>query len=519
MNRESVLSTIRERKTPWDMVFIGGGATGVGGALDAAARGYEVLLLEQHDFGKGTSSRSTKLVHGGVRYLQQGNIPLVMEALKERGILLQNAPHLVNDLAFVVPNYSWWEAPFYGIGMKVYDLLAGKYKFGHSKHLSVEETLERIPNLKTEGLRGGVLYHDGQFDDARLLLSLVRTAAAQGASLLNYCKATSLVKDAQGFLTGLEAEDQETGELFAIDAKVIANCTGPFSDAVRRKDDPNCEMMIRPSTGVHLVFDKSFLAGETAIMVPHTTDGRVLFAIPWHDHVLVGTTDQSIETPTLEPKATAEEIDFILENAQQYLSRDPQKEDILSIFCGIRPLVGKGKDSTSKISRDHTITISQSGLVSIAGGKWTTYRNMAADLVDHLETLADFDNRPCPTAKLKLDGAPEKKDPSSAFSSYGTHAPALQDLIDSKPEYAQPLHADLPYLQGEVIWGARHDYARSVEDILARRLRALFLHARAASESAPKVAQLLAEELNQDKTWQTNQVESFQTLAKQYLPF
>jgi len=364
MNRDEMLGRVRDRTSPWDMLIIGGGATGVGTAVDAASRGYDVLLIEQSDFGKGTSSRSTKLIHGGVRYLQQGNISLVMEALKERGILRRNAPHLVHDLAFIVPNYDWWEAPFYGIGMKVYDLLAGQYGFGASRLLSREETLRRIPTLKTEGLRGGVVYYDGQFDDARLLIHLVMTAAERGATLLNYVRLVALRKNSNGFLNGAVLLDVETGTEYEVRARVIINATGPFTDAVRRLDEPDAPPLIAPSQGVHLVFDKSFLPGESSIMVPHTRA------------TVVGTTDVPVAEPALEPAPTSEEIDFIIETAGEYLYKAPGRADVLSAFTGIRPLVksSQGKN-TAALSREHSIHISGSGLVTIAGGKWTTYRN------------------------------------------------------------------------------------------------------------------------------------------------
>ena len=283
MRREAMVNAVRERfeaQIPWDIAVIGGGATGVGVAVDAAARGLSVVLVEAHDFGKGTSSRSTKLVHGGVRYLEQGNIPLVMSALKERGLMRQNAPHLVHDLAFVVPNYSWWEAPFYGIGLKLYDLLAGKYGFGPSKLLSKEETLERLPALSAEGLIGGVVYFDGQFDDSRLLVHLAMTAADHGATLMNYCPAIGLMRDPDGYVNGVLARDAETGEELALPARIVVNATGVFTDSIRRMAEPEAEPIMVTSQGIHLVFDRSFLRGDTALMVPKTSDGRVLFVIP-----------------------------------------------------------------------------------------------------------------------------------------------------------------------------------------------------------------------------------------------
>jgi glycerol-3-phosphate dehydrogenase len=421
MNRDEMLSRLRDRKRKWDMLVIGGGATGVGIALDAASRGYHVLLAEQSDFGKGSSSRSTKLIHGGVRYLQQGNISLVMEALKERGILRNNAPHLVRDLAFIVPNYDWWEAPFYGIGMKVYDLLAGKYGFGTSQILSREETLRRIPTIKTDGFRGGVMYYDAQFDDARLLIDMARTAAEQGATLLNYCRVRRLAKGANGFVEGALCEDVESGEEYTVTAKVIVNATGPFSDEVRRLDDPQAPAMIAPSQGIHLVLDRSFLPGDAAIMVPRTSDGRVMFAIPWHGRSLVGTTDTPITNVSLEPRPLPEEIDFILETAGQYLCKPPARENVLSVFTGIRPLVKAGEGrNTAALARDHTVEISRSGLVSIAGGKWTTYRRMAEDCVDQASTLAGLEARPCVTPELRMHGHDESAERFGDLRLYGS---------------------------------------------------------------------------------------------------
>ncbi len=519
MNRDHMFERAAERGRLWDLLVIGGGATGAGIAVDAAARGYSVLLLEQSDFGKGTSSRSTKLIHGGVRYLQQGNISLVMEALKERGILRRNAPHLVHDLAFVVPNYDWWETPFYGIGMKVYDLLAGRYGFGRSRILSREATLERIPNLKTEGLRGGVVYFDGQFDDARLLISLVRTAAGQGAVLLNYARVTALRKDGRGFLEGAVFVDQETGAECEVRAKAIINATGPFADSIRKLDDPAAPSMVAPSQGVHLVFEGAFLRGDSAIMVPHTRDGRVMFAIPWLGHTLVGTTDTPIPEPSLEPKPLAEEIDFIIETASEYLERKPARRDILSVFTGIRPLVkADGVASTAALSREHTIHISASGLLTITGGKWTTYRTMAKDAVDHAATLAGLEARPCPTRELRIHGYHASPEDLGELEAYGSEAAAVEELCRSRNEWNERLHPALPVRAGEAVWSVRREMARTIDDFLARRCRALFLDTRAALEMAPRVASLMAAELGRDEEWQRRQVEEFRKIAGNYLP-
>jgi glycerol-3-phosphate dehydrogenase len=518
MNRSDMWRRVDAHPKAWDMIVVGGGATGVGVAIDAAARGYDVLLVEQSDFGKGTSSRSTKLAHGGVRYLEQGNIGLVMEALKERGLLLQNAPHLVRDLAFVVPNYDWWEAPFYGLGLKLYQLLAGKYGFGVSRILSREETLEHLPTLKTDGLRGGAVYFDGQFDDARLLIHMVATAFEQGATLLNYVEVTGLTKDAQGFVDGVRARDVETGTEFRAAAKVVVNATGAFSDLLRHKAEPSAESIIVPSQGIHLVFDASFLQGESAIMVPHTSDGRVLFAIPWHGHTLVGTTDTPIAAAMIEPIAMEQEIDFILATAAQYLTKAPTRNDVLSVFAGVRPLVrAAGVTSTAGLSRDHVVHIDHSGLVTICGGKWTTYRHMAEDCVDQAATLAQLPERPCVTHHLHIHGFHEAAKEFASLAVYGSDADEIRKLIEVDAQLGQQLHGALPYMKAEVIWAVRHEMARTVEDALARRTRALFLNARAALEMAPAVAALMAPELGWDEVTRAKQLAAFRDVAANYV--
>ncbi len=517
MRREIFLQNIVSGDT-WDLAVVGGGATGIGVAVDAAARGYRVVLLEQSDFGKGTSSRSTKLVHGGVRYLQQGNISLVMEALKERGLLLRNAPHLVHDLPFVVPNYQWWETPFYGVGLKVYDLLAGKYGFGHSVLLSREEVLERIPTLQHEGLRGGVLYHDGQFDDSRLLVNLAQTAAEHGASLLNYARVFRVLKDNEGMIGGLEFRDHETGREYQVRARCVVNATGPFCDELRRQDDPHAEGMMALSQGVHVVLDRSFLPGDTAIMVPHTRDGRVMFAIPWHGHAVVGTTDTAIPEASLEPKPMPGEIDFILETAGDYLSRRPSRADIRSVFTGIRPLVDSGRAAgTAALSREHTITISKSGLLTITGGKWTTYRKMAEECVEHAIVLGRLDERPSVTRTLPVRGF--QRDPPGDFSLavYGADAPAIQALAKQKPELAERLSPELSIIGAQVVWAVREEMARTVDDVLARRTRALYLNARAAVGMAQKVAALMSRELGRVPSWEAQQVNDFQQIAEHFM--
>ncbi len=519
MNREEMINRVMDRDEPWDMLVIGGGATGMGIAVDAASRGYDTLLLEQSDFGKGTSSRSTKLIHGGVRYLQQGNVSLVMEALRERGILRNNAPHLVHDLAFIVPSYDWWESPFYGIGLKIYDILAGRYGFGPSKVLTKEETLKRIPTIKREGLRGGIIYYDGQFDDARLLINLARTASHQGATLLNYTRVTTLTRSKNGFLNGVFFEDVETGTEYQARARVVINATGPFTDCVRRMDDPKAQPMITPSQGIHLVLDRSFLPGTSAIMVPHTRDGRVMFALPYLGVTLVGTTDTPITDISLEPQPMTEEIDFILDTAGAYLERVPTRADILSQFAGIRPLVKTGEEkNTMALSRDHTIHISNSGLLTIAGGKWTTYRQMAKECVKHAVALADLDMKPCITEQLNIHGFHKAPEKFGELALYGSDAPAIQDLMRVQPAYNERLHPALPARLGEIIWAVRFEAARTVDDVLARRTRCLLLNARAAREAAPKVASLMAKELGHNRQWVRDQTKTFLQMSENYLP-
>jgi glycerol-3-phosphate dehydrogenase len=518
MKRDEMLKQARERVESWDMIIVGGGATGAGVAVDAVSRGYATLLLEQHDFGKGTSSRSTKLVHGGVRYLEQGNVSLVMEALQERGLLRQNAPHLVSELACVVPNYTWWEGPFYGIGLKLYELLAGKYGFGKSHHISKEETLQRLPNVNPDGLTGGVVYFDGQFDDTRLLINLIATAAEQGATLINYTKVTELLKGEDGIVDGVAWQNVETGETFRAQAKVVVNCTGTFTDSVRRLADPEAAQIMVPSQGAHLVFDRSFLPGNNAILVPHTKDGRVMFAIPWHNHALVGTTDTPMKETSLEPVALEKEIDFILETAGLYLEKRPSRSDVLSVFAGIRPLAKSGDGAnTAALSRDHVIHIDKSGLLSITGGKWTTYRNMAQGCVDQAATLAGLPERPCLTRNLNIHGYHTNAANFGSLSFYGSDAPAIRKLIIEDANLARQLDPQLPYLEAEVVWAARMEMGRTVEDVLARRTRALFLDAKAALRMAPRVAAILASEFGKDEKWQADQIRMFNQTASGYL--
>jgi len=517
MNRDEMLERIKRGPDQWDFIIIGGGATGLGVAIEAAARGFETLLLEQGDFAQGTSSRSTKLIHGGVRYLQQGNVALVLEALKERGLLRQNAPHLVHNLPFVVPNYDWWEGPFYGVGLKLYDLLSGKHGFGTSRVLSKEKTMEYIPTIESHGLRGGVIYYDGQFDDARLAVNMAQTADEQGGTLINYMRVEALVNRG-GYMRGVVARDLETGEQYELTAKGIINATGVYTDSIRRMDDPKVEAMIAPSQGVHIVLDKSFLPGDTAVMVPHTDDGRVLFATPWHNRVIVGTTDTLVEDIPLEPQPMKEELEFLISHAAKYLTKDPKPADVLSAFAGLRPLVSLGEgENTAAISRDHTIHIARSGLVTIAGGKWTTYRKMAEDTIDQATTVALLDERSSVSKTLSIHGYHKNAKRFGALSVYGSDAPFIQDVLREDESFKEQLHPNMNIRAGEVIWSVRHEMARTVEDFLSRRTRALLLDARASMVMAPKVAALMAQTLKRDAAWQKEQVTTYRQLAQGYL--
>lgn len=525
-NREACLK--KAKGIPiWDIIVIGGGATGLGVALDAASRGFSTLLLEQADFAKGTSSRSTKLVHGGVRYLAQGDIGLVREALHERGVLLKNAPHLVKKQSFIIPCYSRWDQLKYLTGLKLYDWLSGKSSFGTSRRMNRSEAITALPGIRSKGLKGAVKYFDGQFDDSRLAINLAQTCAEAGGVLLNYFRVTALSKNARGKLSGLSARNEEDGKIYDFRAKAIVNATGVFVDQILQMDMPSARPMVKPSQGIHLVFDKSFLDGQDALMIPKTKDGRVLFAVPWHHYTVVGTTDTPVDTASLEPGALEKEIDFILQTAGNYLQKPPSRSDILSIFAGLRPLAAPEKDtgSTKEISRSHKLIVSGTGLITITGGKWTTYRQMAEETVDKAINIAGLKASQCITAGLRIhghilhprasSGATPSDDP---LTLYGSDAPLIRELGRKESGMDQRLHPRFSYTKAQVIWAARQEMARSVEDFLARRIRVLFLDAHAAIEMAPGVARILAAELGKAPEWEQAQVASFTALASCYLP-
>ena len=518
MNRDEAITRIGDRRTPWDMIVIGGGATGLGIALDAATRGYDTLLLERDDFAQATSSRSTKLLHGGVRYLRQGNLKLVMGALRERTRVLANAPHLSSEQSFIIPTYKRGESLYYGFGLGVYERLAGRASLGRSRRLGAAETCRELPGLRAEHLRGGVLYHDGQFDDARLAVCLAQSAWDHGATLANYCEVAGLLRAGgpNTPVSGVVARDRETGIEHEIPARVVVNATGVFCDSIRRMAEPDAVAWVAPSQGAHIVLDRRFLPGRNALMVPKTDDGRVLFIIPWQDRLLVGTTDVPVNDVAVEPRAQPAEIDFLLKHAGLYLQDAPRKEDVLSVFAGLRPLVraGSGRRSAA-LARDHLLH-EESGLVSITGGKWTTYREMAEQAVDLAARVAQLPGRPGRTANLPLHGATFDAAPD-ALRAYGSDAAAVQSLAQTRPEWATRLHPRLPYVGAEVEWAARHEMARSIQDVLARRTRALLLDARASIEAAPHVAALLAATLGRDAAWQVREVEAFTRFARSYL--
>ena len=522
MSRADLIEQLATPKT-YDIAVIGGGATGLGVALDAAARGFSVVLVESHDFAKGTSSRATKLVHGGVRYLAQGNISLVREALYERTTLLANAPHLAQPLAFVMPSYKFWEAPFYGVGLKMYDALAGKAGLGATEFLNRDETLGLLPNTRRSGpggtLRGGVKYWDGQFDDARLALALARTAASRGALLVNYCAATSLSHD-QGKLVGLQVKDHETGLSYDIKAKCIVNATGVWVDQFRMEDGlalgRDVKAMVAPSQGVHIVVDRAFLPGSHAMLIPKTADGRVLFAVPWLGKTILGTTDTPRHDLAREPLAFKDEVDFILGESARYLTKAPGPADIKSIWVGLRPLVkpadddGDSPGATQGLSREHTVLVSKSGLVTVTGGKWTTYRAMAEDVLDKCFAARLLPAQPGGvTTDLRLVGAQpmtQKISDAPGIHLYGSEAAAVLAL----PGADRALGGGLT--EAMVRFAARHEYARTTEDMLARRSRLLFLDAALAKSLAAEVSQLLQQETGADPA-----LEAFLVLCDQYL--
>lgn len=525
----------------YDIVIIGGGATGCGAAVDAASRGYKTLLVEQYDFGKGTSSRSTKLVHGGVRYLAQGNIKLVREALAERGRLLKNAPHVTGTQPFVVPVFSLWEKFYYSVGLKVYDILSGKLSLGKTQLLSRKKTIELLPALNPAKLVGGILYYDGQFNDAELCIDLVHTAERYGATVMNYTKAAGLIKE-KGIIVGVELADTlQAGPLDRSDdegvavggvvvqtksprvvrCKTVINATGVFTDAVLQMDDPYADTLVYPSQGIHIVIDAKHFKGTNALMIPKTDDGRVLFAVPWQGKVVVGTTDTHVDHIEAEPLPLAEEIIFLLDHFNRYCNAQLTKADVLSVFVGLRPLVkAAGTTVSSMLSRDHTLVVSPSRLVTITGGKWTTYRKMAEDAVNNAVFIGKLEGGKCITKDLQIGdlGASKKLAEQLLKEDPSLGAMLFQDLKEKSSSVGADLLSGAYAIRAvDVVIAARCKYVKTVEDFLARRNRLLFLDARAAIEIAPAVGSILQKELDWSDTQREAQVEAFIQLAHQYM--
>ena len=519
MNREEQLSRLQDSEKVWDVVVIGGGATGLGCAVDAASRGYSVVLLEREDFAKCTSSRSTKLVHGGVRYLQKLEVDLVREALHERGIMKRNAPHLVKDQSFVISNYSHWDNLLYFCGLLFYDILSFGFGYGRSRFITAKTLRQYLPTSVAEGLKGGVVYHDGQFDDSRMAINLAQTAVEQGAVVANYTAVEKVLHDSEGKACGVVARDLQSGREYTVKAKAVINAAGIFVDEVMQMDKPDMPKMVVPSQGVHLVLDMKFLQSDYAIMVPKTSDGRVLFAVPWHDKVVVGTTDIQRPTAESEPKPLDEEIDFILGTAGLYMSPAPTRKDIVSVFAGQRPLAAPKKEgkSSKEVSRSHKIIVSDHDLITITGGKWTSYRRMAEDTVDKAIEMGKIEKRKCVTRKLKVHGWRPNPNLSDHMYVYGSDEPAIRAMIKENPALGELISDKYGYTLAEVIWAIRKEMAQTVEDVLARRVRLLFVDAREAQKAARKVAEVMAEEMGKDKEWIDAQVESFTRVSNNYI--
>ncbi len=517
LNREAQLQTAFDTSITWDVIVIGGGATGLGIAMDAVSRGYKTILLEGSDFAKGTSSRSTKLVHGGVRYLAQGDIKLVREASIERGLLCRNAPHLVKNQTFVIPIYTYWDRLKYTIGLKLYDWIAGRLTLGSSVFISRRKTLEALPGIKSENLLGGVLYHDGQFDDSRLAINLVQSIVANGGCAINYTKVTGLLKDKDGKVSGVIATDTESRSELRLNGKAVINATGVFVDDILNMDKPGAEKTICVSQGVHLVLDKKFYPSEHALMIPETSDGRVLFAVPWHDKVVLGTTDTPVQEASLEPRALEKEINFILDTAAGYLSIKPQRSDVLSVFAGLRPLAApkQGEQKTKEISRSHKIIVSPSNLFTILGGKWTTYRKMGEDMVDRIEKHLEWTHKKNATAGMHIHGYAEKMNWDDPFYFYGSDALQIKNRINGTAN--QWISESLKIHPMQVQWAVENEMARTVEDVLSRRTRALLLNARESIRIAPEVAAIMARSLGRDEEWIHSEVEQYTKLAQEYI--
>ena len=518
MNRSKMINKLRTDSKTYDFVIIGGGATGIGIALEASARGYSVVLLEKSDFTKSTSSKATKLLHGGVRYLAQGDIGLVREAVVERGLMLKNAPHITKSQSFIIPTHGLYDEILYTVGLTFYDLLAGKLSLGRSKRISKAKTLKRISLINPDKISAGVVYYDGQFDDSRMAINVLQSAVEMDAIVLNYCGVDGLIKDTNGKVIGVSAHDEESGEKFEIKGKQVVNATGVFADDILQMDSPGAEKTIAPSQGVHLMLDKSFLPGDDAITIPKTDDGRVLFLVPWHNRVIVGTTDTPLKQESLEPVALEEEIGFILSTAGRYLTKAPQRSDVLSVFAGLRPLAAPKKEGskTKEISRSHKIYTSESDLLTIVGGKWTTFRRMGEDLVNKAEKNHNWKHIPTKTKHLKIHGFKKNIDYNNPLYFYGSDE---SDILELSKEngWNNSLSNSMGVIEAQVVWAVRNEMALNIEDFLARRVRCQLLDAKESIKMAPKVAQIMAKELNKDENWQKQQIANYTDVTSNYI--
>ena len=518
MNRDEQITRMANADKIWDVVVIGGGATGLGCAVDAASRGLSVALFEKDDFAKCTSSRSTKLVHGGVRYLQHGDVFLVVEALRERGRMKANAPHLVKDQSFVISNYRYWDNFLYFCGLSLYDLLSLGFGYGRSRFISKKKVMEYIPATVEKGLKGGIVYHDGQFDDARMAVNLAQTAVDNGGCVLNYATVADIFHDETGKVAGVKVIDRETDRRYSVKARAVINAAGIFADDILKMDKPSASKTIRPSQGAHLVLDMKFLKSDYAIMVPKTSDGRVLFAVPWHNKVVVGTTDILRETPESEPKPLEQEIEFILRTASLYMNPAPTRSDVLSVFAGQRPLAAPKKEGkkTKEISRSHKIIVSDGKLITVTGGKWTSYRLMAEDAIDKAAALKLIEKRKCVTKNLRVHGYRENPDMSDHTYVYGSDEPEIRELAKRNPEYGEKISEKYDYTVAEVIWAVRNEMARTLDDVLARRVRLQYIDAREALRVAPRVARIMASEMQRDKAWIDRQLRDYGEILKNF---
>ncbi len=514
-----MLKCLNDRDRLFDFIIIGGGASGIGIALEAVTRGYYAVLFEKSDFAKSTSGKSTKLIHGGVRYLAQGNIALVREACIERGLLLKNAPHLVRNISFIIPVYGWFDKIFFSIGLTIYDLIAGKYRIGKTQNLSREETIRRLPTIIEKNLTGGILYHDGQFDDSRLAINLIQTAVEKGAVVMNYMPVISLCKNEKGMLHGVVVRDSEKKREYTVNGKIIINATGVFSDEIMQLDQAGMKKTILPSQGIHIVLNRSYLPGNEALMIPKTADGRVLFAIPWHGKVVVGTTDTPVEEASPEPVPLQAEIDFILSAIGQHMKKVPQRKDVMSAFAGLRALaVSKGKKQKSKeISRSHKIIVSPSGLLTIIGGKWTTFRKMAEDMISKAEKINKWEKTISKTKNLMIHGFQQSVNLNDPLHVYGSDKKAILELTKDSPELSEFLSESRGIIKAQVLWAVREEMALTVEDFLSRRTRCQLLDARESLRIAPETAQIMARELSKDEAWINDQIRDYELVTRNYI--